>query len=82
MGDIDAGAWSLIAVGVVGGVALTLLSQAVRDAVLAAVDAVVDWWWRAVRAVKRVLIVAALLALGGLAGWAVLSWWAPGLGAQ
>jgi len=82
MGTIDAGSWALIAVGAVGGMLATLLSQAVRDAVLIAVDRFVWWWWRVVAAVKRVLLVAAVLLLGGLAGWAVLAWWAPDLIAQ
>jgi hypothetical protein len=82
MGDIDAGGWVLLAVGAVGGVLATLASQAVRDAILDLVDRVVLAWWRAVAAVKRLLLVCALLLLGGLAGWAVLAWWSPTLTTQ
>lgn len=71
--EIGAKGWTLLVVGVVAGVGLTLLSAAVRDAVLDAVDAVLDWWDDLVYRVKRFLAVCGLLLLSGLAGWAVIA---------
>jgi hypothetical protein len=79
---IDAKGWVLLVVGAAAGVGLTLLSAAVRDAVLDAVDAVLDWWEDLVYRVKRFLVTCGLLLLGGLAGWAVIALVLPRLAAK
>jgi hypothetical protein len=80
--DIGVKGWALIAVGVVAGVALTLLSTAVRDAVLDAFDAVAYAWWRFVDWIRGLLIAAGLLLMGGLAMWAVAALLLPRLASE
>jgi hypothetical protein len=70
---VGAKSWVLLAVGVVAGVGLTLVSAAVRDAIMDAVDAVADWWWDLVATVRMWLVRLGLLVLAGLAGWAVVA---------
>jgi hypothetical protein len=77
--DIDAGGWVLLAGGLFAGVCLTLISGAVRDAVLDAVDQVAGWWWDLVDAVRRFLLAVGLLVLAGLASWAVVALLLPRL---
>lgn len=71
--EIDAKGWVLLGVGVALGVGVTLLSAAVRDAVIDAAYAVVDWWWDLAYRVERLLAVCGVLLLAGLAGWAVVA---------
>lgn len=71
--DVGAKGWILVGVGVLAGVCLAMVSGAVRDATLDAVDAVVCWWWDLVDTVRRVVLWVGLLVLAGLAGWAVVA---------
>jgi hypothetical protein len=71
--DLGAEGWALLALGGAAGVVLTLMSGAVRDAVLDAVDAVYDWWWGLVDGAHRGLVRLGLLTLCGLAAWGAVS---------
>ncbi len=77
--EIGAKGWVLVGVGTVAGVGLTLLSGAVRDAAVNAVDAAVIWWWDLVYRVQRFLLACGLLLVCGLAGWAVIALLLPRL---
>lgn len=70
---MDAKGWALLAVGTGVGVCLVLVSGAVRDAALDAVDAVAGWWWDLLDAVRRFLFLVGTLVLVGLALWAVVA---------
>jgi hypothetical protein len=76
---MDSKGWVLLSVGAVVGVGLCLVSTAVRDAVLDAVDAVIVWWWDLVYAVRRFFMWCGLLVLSGLSMWAVVALLLPRL---
>lgn len=70
---MDARGWALLVVGAAVGACLALVSGAVRDAVLDAVDVLAGWWWDLVDAVRRFVVQVGTLLLVGLSLWAVVA---------